>query len=156
MERLGDCAASESTTHVTEPAPPMPASMLGPRHGRWQAAVLAGCTLAAMVAIGAASRLVPWPERGRPAAGHQVRAATSMPAAGRPRSGGVAAGTAARADQARLLAGARLRELWLAGPDQQVPRSPVDVYLPAGYGDPANAHRAYPVVYLLHGYPADQ
>src|SRR6266498_3736032 len=138
MERLGDCAASESTTHVTEPAPPMPASMLGPRHGRWQAAVLAGCTLAAMVAIGAASRLVPWPERGRP------------------RSGGVAAGTAARADQARLLAGARLRELWLAGPDQQVPRSPVDVYLPAGYGDPANAHRAYPVVYLLHGYPADQ
>lgn len=30
---------------------------------------------------------------------------------------------------------------------------PVDVLLPAGYFDPANAHRAYPVVVALHGVP---
>jgi S-formylglutathione hydrolase FrmB len=27
------------------------------------------------------------------------------------------------------------------------------VYLPPGYGTPANAHRRYPVVYLIHGWP---
>ena len=32
-------------------------------------------------------------------------------------------------------------------------RRPVEVYLPAGYLDPRNDARQYPVVYLLHGYP---
>jgi S-formylglutathione hydrolase FrmB len=63
-----------------------------------------------------------------------------------------------RAWQARAqrALGPRLRVAWLGAPALGVPRSPLLVYLPAGYGDPANAHRAYPVVYLLHGYPADQ
>jgi enterochelin esterase-like enzyme len=30
---------------------------------------------------------------------------------------------------------------------------PAYVYLPPGYGAPVNAHRYYPVVYLIHGYP---
>jgi enterochelin esterase-like enzyme len=34
-----------------------------------------------------------------------------------------------------------------------VPPSPALIYLPPGYGNPANAGRRYPVVYLLHGYP---
>lgn len=32
-------------------------------------------------------------------------------------------------------------------------RQPYIIYLPPGYADPANAHRHYPVLYLLHGSP---
>jgi hypothetical protein len=35
-----------------------------------------------------------------------------------------------------------------------VPTGPANVLLPPGYDDPANAHRRYPVVYLIHGFPA--
>ena len=34
-----------------------------------------------------------------------------------------------------------------------IPPRPAYVYLPPGYAAPANAHRYYPVVYLIHGYP---
>jgi S-formylglutathione hydrolase FrmB len=129
--------------------------MPGPRHGRWQAAAMTAATLAAMVAIGAASRFVPWPVPSQQRAAGLTRAAAS-PAAPATARASVAAGSAARAAAASKLAGARLRQFRLGAPSLRVPSSPVDVYLPAGYGAPANAGRAYPVVYLLHGYPADQ
>lgn len=39
-------------------------------------------------------------------------------------------------------------------PSRGVPSGPANVLLPPGYGDPANAGHRYPVVYLIHGYPA--
>jgi enterochelin esterase-like enzyme len=41
----------------------------------------------------------------------------------------------------------------VADPAHNVPTGENYVVLPAGYHDPANAHRRYPVVYLIHGYP---
>jgi hypothetical protein len=48
---------------------------------------------------------------------------------------------------------ARLFSLRLGDPADRIPPGRTWVYLPAGYSDPANAHRRYPVAYLLHGYP---
>ena len=42
----------------------------------------------------------------------------------------------------------------LPDPGRGVPAGPANVLLPPGYDDPANAHRRYPVVYLIHGFPA--
>lgn len=52
-------------------------------------------------------------------------------------------------------AGLRARVVLLRVPvgGQHGGRRPVEVYLPAGYLDPRNAGRHYPVAYLLHGYP---
>ncbi|MGI9092217.1 MAG: alpha/beta hydrolase [Mycobacteriales bacterium] len=41
----------------------------------------------------------------------------------------------------------------IGAPRLRVPVRDAYVYLPPGYGDPANAHRRYPVVYLIHGFP---
>ena len=41
----------------------------------------------------------------------------------------------------------------IGAPKLKVPPELAYVYVPPGYGDPANAHRHYPVIYLLHGYP---
>jgi enterochelin esterase-like enzyme len=49
---------------------------------------------------------------------------------------------------------ARLFSLRLADPADRIPPGRTWVYLPPGYSDPANAHRRYPVAYLLHGYPS--
>lgn len=48
---------------------------------------------------------------------------------------------------------ARLFSLRLSDPADRIPPGRAWVYLPAGYSDPADAHRRYPVGYLLHGYP---
>jgi putative esterase len=49
---------------------------------------------------------------------------------------------------------ARLFSLRLGDPADRIPPGRTWVYLPAGYSDPANAHRRYPVAYLLPGYPS--
>ena len=49
---------------------------------------------------------------------------------------------------------AQLFSLRLSEPADRIPPGRTWVYLPAGYSDPANAHRRYPVAYLLHGYPS--
>jgi enterochelin esterase-like enzyme len=49
---------------------------------------------------------------------------------------------------------ARLFSLRLSDPADRIPPGRNWVYLPAGYADPANAHRRYPVAYVLHGYPS--
>lgn len=41
----------------------------------------------------------------------------------------------------------------IGAPKLRVPVRDAYVYLPPGYGDPANARRRYPVVYLIHGFP---
>lgn len=48
---------------------------------------------------------------------------------------------------------AQLTSLVRADPADRVPRAGNWVYLPPGYTDPRNAHRRYPVVYLVHGWP---
>ena len=48
---------------------------------------------------------------------------------------------------------AELTALMRSDPADRVPRGDNWVYLPPGYSDPANAHRRYPVVYLVHGWP---
>jgi enterochelin esterase-like enzyme len=48
---------------------------------------------------------------------------------------------------------AELTTLIRADPADRIPRGGNWVYLPPGYADPANAHRRYPVVYLVHGWP---
>jgi Putative esterase len=59
-------------------------------------------------------------------------------------------------DTSGLAAGSRygptLTSLTLADPGDRIPPGRTWVYLPAGYSDPANAHRRYPVVYLIHGW----
>jgi S-formylglutathione hydrolase FrmB len=40
----------------------------------------------------------------------------------------------------------------LSDPADRIPPGRAWVYLPAGYSDPAEAHRRYPVVYLIHGW----
>lgn len=61
-----------------------------------------------------------------------------------------------RTDGRRLPAlpqpGQRLQHLEVSTADG-LRRWPVDVLLPAGYFDPANAHRAYPVLLAAHGVP---
>jgi hypothetical protein len=47
-----------------------------------------------------------------------------------------------------------LLRISLPDPGRGVPNGPANVLLPPGYDDPANAHRRYPVVYLIHGFPA--
>lgn len=49
---------------------------------------------------------------------------------------------------------ARLFSLRLSDPADRIPPGRTWVYLPAGYADPANAGRRYPVAYVLHGYPS--
>jgi enterochelin esterase-like enzyme len=49
--------------------------------------------------------------------------------------------------------GSRVVRLEVGDPRLDVPPGPLYVYLPPGYANPANAHRRYPVIYLLHGYP---
>jgi enterochelin esterase-like enzyme len=49
---------------------------------------------------------------------------------------------------------AQLFSLRLSDPADRIRPGRTWVYLPAGYSDPANAHRRYPVAYLLHGYPS--
>jgi hypothetical protein len=44
--------------------------------------------------------------------------------------------------------------IMLPDPTRGVPAGPANVMLPPGYYDPANAGRRYPVVYLIHGFPA--
>jgi enterochelin esterase-like enzyme len=48
---------------------------------------------------------------------------------------------------------AELTTLIRSDPADRVPRGGNWVYLPPGYTDPGNAHRRYPVVYLVHGWP---
>jgi hypothetical protein len=47
-----------------------------------------------------------------------------------------------------------LLRISLPDPGRGVPSGPANVLLPPGYDDLANAHRRYPVVYLIHGFPA--
>jgi enterochelin esterase-like enzyme len=47
----------------------------------------------------------------------------------------------------------RVDQLRVGAPTLGVPAERVYVYVPPGYDAHANAHRRYPVVYLLHGYP---
>ncbi|MFG1645258.1 alpha/beta hydrolase [Amycolatopsis sp. NPDC049252] len=49
--------------------------------------------------------------------------------------------------------GQRIDVVSLPDPAHGVPSGSNYVILPPGYGDPANAGRRYPVVYLIHGYP---
>jgi enterochelin esterase-like enzyme len=48
---------------------------------------------------------------------------------------------------------AELTTLVRSDPADRIPRGGNWVYLPPGYTDPMNAHRRYPVVYLVHGWP---
>ena len=48
----------------------------------------------------------------------------------------------------------RLISMTLADRADRIPPGRDWIYLPAGYDDPANAHRRYPVAYLIHGYPS--
>jgi Putative esterase len=48
---------------------------------------------------------------------------------------------------------ARLFSIELADRADRIPAGRTWVYLPAGYSDPAERARRYPVAYLLHGYP---
>jgi enterochelin esterase-like enzyme len=50
--------------------------------------------------------------------------------------------------------GPSVTDVVLADPADRIPPARVWVYLPAGYDDPADAGRRYPVVYLIHGYPS--
>jgi enterochelin esterase-like enzyme len=50
-------------------------------------------------------------------------------------------------------AGQKIDVVQLPDPAHGVPSGSNYVILPPGYGDPANAARRYPVVYLIHGYP---
>lgn len=47
----------------------------------------------------------------------------------------------------------RVDRLRIGAPTLGIPAERVYVYVPPGYDAAANAHRRYPVVYLLHGYP---
>jgi hypothetical protein len=49
--------------------------------------------------------------------------------------------------------GAHIATFSLADPANSVPIGHHFVLLPAGYDNPANVAKRYPVVYLLHGYP---
>jgi enterochelin esterase-like enzyme len=67
-------------------------------------------------------------------------------------------GSTARPGQTTTLAGtgrypAELTALVRSDPADRIPRGGNWVYLPPGYTDPVNAHRRYPVVYLVHGWP---
>lgn len=44
----------------------------------------------------------------------------------------------------------------MAAPSMGEPSRNVRVYLPPSYDDPAAAHRRYPVVYMLHGWPGSE
>lgn len=48
----------------------------------------------------------------------------------------------------------RIEKIDIPNPALSVPTGRTTVLLPPGYDDPANAQRRYPVVYLIHGYPA--
>ena len=48
---------------------------------------------------------------------------------------------------------AELTTLVRSDPADRIPAGANWVYLPPGYTDPVNAHRRYPVVYLVHGWP---
>lgn len=48
----------------------------------------------------------------------------------------------------------RVEKIDIPDPALAVPTGRTNVLLPPGYDDPANAGRRYPVVYLVHGYPA--
>jgi enterochelin esterase-like enzyme len=67
-------------------------------------------------------------------------------------------GPTARTGQTTALAGtgrypAELTALVRSDPADRIPPGENWVYLPPGYTDPVNAHRRYPVVYLVHGWP---
>ena len=67
-------------------------------------------------------------------------------------------GSTARPGQTSTIAGtgpdpARLVSFVRSDPADRIPRGANWVYLPPGYSDPMNAHRRYPVVYLVHGWP---
>ena len=66
-------------------------------------------------------------------------------------SAGSTGPTTALADTGRYPA--ELTSLVRSDPADRIPRAGNWVYLPPGYSDPANAHRRYPVVYLVHGWP---
>ncbi|MEA5361316.1 alpha/beta hydrolase-fold protein [Amycolatopsis sp., V23-08] len=78
-------------------------------------------------------------------AGHLLdddKEAPEAPSSSAPRGGtGVAA------------AGQKIDVVQLPDPAHGIPSGSNYVILPPGYGDPANAGRRYPVVYLIHGYP---
>lgn len=48
----------------------------------------------------------------------------------------------------------RIEKIDIPDPALSVPTGRTTVLLPPGYDDPDNAQRRYPVVYLVHGYPA--
>jgi enterochelin esterase-like enzyme len=48
----------------------------------------------------------------------------------------------------------RVEQVGFPDPARGVPTGTANVMLPPGYNDPANKNRRYPVVYLIHGYPA--
>ena len=67
-------------------------------------------------------------------------------------------GSTARPGQSAALPGtgrypAELVALVRSDPADRIPPAANWVYLPPGYTDPVNAHRRYPVVYLVHGWP---
>jgi enterochelin esterase-like enzyme len=70
-------------------------------------------------------------------------------------SGKLGSSRAAAAEPGDLAAGQGSEVVMLTIGDPQLDVSPSKtyVYLPPGYGDPANARTRYPVVYLIHGYP---
>ena len=65
-------------------------------------------------------------------------------------TGGSSVDTSALAGGSRY--GPTLTSLTLSDPADRIPPGRTWVYLPAGYSDPINAHRRYPVVYLIHGW----
>lgn len=48
----------------------------------------------------------------------------------------------------------RVEQVGIPDPARGVPVGTANVMLPPGYDNPANRDRRYPVVYLIHGYPA--
>ncbi|MEC3979376.1 alpha/beta hydrolase [Amycolatopsis sp. H20-H5] len=55
--------------------------------------------------------------------------------------------------QATTDTGTRTEIAHIPDPAHGIPSGDSYVLLPPGYSDPASAHRRYPVVYLIHGYP---
>jgi enterochelin esterase-like enzyme len=64
--------------------------------------------------------------------------------------GAVTVGALAHAGGVRQ---SRVVRLSIPAPGDGIRTGTTYVYLPPGYSQPANLHRRYPVVYLIHGYP---
>ena len=49
-----------------------------------------------------------------------------------------------------------VQQLFMPAPSLRDPHRIVRVYLPPSYSTPEAAHRRYPVVYMLHGWPGSE